>query len=342
MTMRITVVGAGLAGALLAWRLCHLRPGARLTLVTGPSRPDATGASGGLVRAFEAGPDEAEAAARSMAELVASPVLRRWSDYREIGSAYLLPGPADARALRWAEELLPGSVALREGAALARALPVRRLPAGVVAVLERRAGFLSPARLRDRVLADLASGGTRISAVPACRVAPDGSVRTRDGATTAADVTVVAAGAWTPALLAASGLAAPALRTKQIQYTRCRLRLPGLGAFVDETTGLYGRPADAGTFLFGLPCDRWDVAPDAVTPDRPLVGQVVREVRRRFGVEPAADGTVASFDCYADHGGLRLRPAGDTGRLFTFTGGSGGAAKTALAASHRAALALPG
>lgn len=338
--MRITVVGAGLAGVLLGWRLRGLRPDVQLTLVTGPPRPDATGSSGGLVRAFEPAPSNAELAAESMAELVASPVLRRWSAYREIGSTYLLRGVADAGALRRVEDVLPGSVALLDQPALTSGLPFRQLDRDVVGVAERRAGFLSPRRLRDRVLADLRRGGARFHAAPARRIAPDGSVHTGDGSTVAGDVTVVAAGAWTPALLTASGLPASGLRTKQIQYTRFTVDLPGFGAFVDETTGLYGRPAGPGTFLFGLPCDNWNESPEALALDRALVTRVARRVRRQFGVDPVVGDSTASLDCYVDEGGLRLRPAGATGHIYTFTGGSGGAAKTALAASRRAALAL--
>ena len=58
---RICVVGAGLAGTLLAWRLARPdgRPGRQVDLVTGRSvwtREDATGVSGGVVRAFETDP----------------------------------------------------------------------------------------------------------------------------------------------------------------------------------------------------------------------------------------------------------------------------------------------
>lgn len=341
-TMRVTVVGAGLAGVLLAWRLRGLRPDVQLTLITGPPRPDATGSSGGLVRAFEPTPSNAELAAESMAELVASPVLRRWSAYREIGSTYLLRGAADAGTVRRIEDVLPGSVTLLDQPALASGLPFRRLGRDVVGVAERRAGFLSPGRLRDRILADLRRGGARFHVAPARRIAPDGSVHTGDGTTVVGDVTVVAAGAWTPALLTVSGLPASGLRTKQIQYTRFTVDLPGFGTFVDETTGLYGRPAGTGSFLFGLPCDSWNESPETLALDRALVARVARRVRRQFGVDPVAGDSTASLDCYVDEGGLRLRPTNDAERVYTFTGGSGGAAKTALAASRQAALTLRG
>lgn len=53
--------------------------------------------------------------------------------------------------------------------------------------------------------------------------------------------------------------------------------------------------------------------------------------------------TVNSADCYADPPVLTLWSVlGSTHRLFTFTGGSGGSVKTALAASRTAASDLLG
>ncbi|MGG7609836.1 hypothetical protein ACQ5JZ_10565, partial [Streptomyces sp. ZG43] len=59
---------------------------------------------------------------------------------------------------------------------------------------------------------------------------------------------------------------------------------------------------------------------------------------RVLGADVAVDRSVAACDCYHDPAGLALRPLG--GGLHTFTGGSGGAAKTVVAASRRAARAL--
>ena len=75
-----------------------------------------------------------------------------------------------------------------------------------------------------------------------------------------------------------------------------------------------------------------------------LVRNVVRRPPARYsaGVHgPAASTTaspVSAADCYSDPPGLALRHV--TGAMHTFTGGSGGAAKTALAASRIAARAL--
>jgi len=396
------VVGGGIAGVLLAWRLLAASPvspvstnstpagveharnpvpsssrtsrgpaagfgagagfgpaagvggGPRLTVdvFTGGRRADAdaTAASGGLVRGFETSPAACLAAAESLAELRGSATLRAWAGYREVGAVYLLPPGADpAGSVRVLDAVLPGSATVLSAARLAARYPFRGLPAGTTGVVERHAGYLSPARLRSAVLTELVAGGCTVHRRPVTSVTPAPAVRLADGSVLGYDIVVVAAGAWTPRLLADSGLACGGLRTKHIQYSVHAVRLSGLGAFVEDSTGFYGRPADDFSFLLGLPSPRWDVdpsAPSAAVPDQVLAEQVVAYAGRRLGVSEtphAAPRTVASFDCYHEPPGLALRDGGAPGSaLFTFTGGSGGAAKSVLAASRAAAGVLVG
>src|SRR5262249_4099221 len=127
----------------------------------GAGRPDATGASGGLVRGFETDPAVARLATRSLAELLASPALRRWAGYRSVGSLYLLPAgsrpalPALAGMVAELERRIPDSAELLDAAGLRERYPFRDLPDGTVGVAERRAGYFSPAGLRAAVLARL-------------------------------------------------------------------------------------------------------------------------------------------------------------------------------------------
>lgn len=339
--LRVAIVGAGLAGTLLAWRLGRTAGPVSVTLFAGagPFDVDATGASGGLVRGFETDPALCLAAAESLAEIRASRTLRDWSGYREVGSVYLLPRRLlPIACVRTVERLHPGSARVLEPGP-----PFVGLPAGTVAVVERHAGFVSPARLRRRLLAGLAGDSGRVvvrrEAVTAVTPAP--GIDLCDGRTERYDVVVVAAGPWTPRLLEASGLPDARLRTRHVQYLLHPGHIARLPAFVDEVSGLYGRPTDDGGMLLGLPSGRWDVPP-RTEPDRALAARSVVTARRRFAVPlpPAAVGrTVAAADCYADPPGLALRAVAGSG-LFTFTGGSGGAAKTALAASRAAATAL--
>ncbi len=336
--MRACIVGGGLAGSLLAWRLA--RAGWAVELVGAGRGADATAASGGAVRAYEEDPGQRRLAATSLAELLGSPTLRRWADYRETSSVCLRRDPVGlTAAVEDIEALVPGSVDVPGAAELARA-GWAGLPGGAVGLRERRAGYLSPGRLRDAVLADL---GPRVSIrdgrVRAVEPRPDGLVRC---AGTDHDVVVLATGPWTPAVLATAGLPAEGYRTKAIQYAVHRAGDWRPPQFVDGLTGLFGRPTPDGGLLLGLPTDRWDVEPDRPAVDPALPPAAAALVRARFPalrLGPAGP-PVAASDCYAATAGLTLRRVLETHPVFTFTGGAGGSAKTALAASSRAALEL--
>jgi glycine/D-amino acid oxidase-like deaminating enzyme len=342
--MRVAIVGAGIAGALLGWRLTGGADRVDVEVFAGrrPGAADATGASGGLVRGYETDPVACRLAAESLAELLGSTMLRDWSDYRQVGSIYLAHATTDlSDALVTMADLLPRSAVAATGAELAGRCPLRGLPAGTVGIVERRAGYLSPARLRAAVLARInAAAGAVVHDIDVAGVTPQPAVRLVDGTERHFDTVVVAAGAWSARLLTGAGTDGGGLRTKRIQYNLHPYCPTGLGAFVDESSGLYGRPTPDGSLLVGLPSDEWDVDPQGVHPDRALADRVAAAVRSRLGAssgDAQITRTVASFDCYTDPPGLALRPTAAGSALFSFTGGSGGAAKTVLAASRKAA-----
>ncbi|MDH6140502.1 glycine/D-amino acid oxidase-like deaminating enzyme [Kitasatospora sp. GP30] len=345
----IAVIGGGLAGAVLAWRLTRM--GHPVTVLTGGATVarDATAISGGLVRAFETDPLAATAAALSLAELRADAGLRELAGYREFGSSYLLPPGSTEAAIRpvldLVGELLPGAAELMDAAELKA---FRGLPPGTLAVVEPAAGCLSPARLRAGLLAAVEAVGGTVRAEAVTALAPDGELRTAARGGERFRAVVVAAGPWTPRLLRSWGLPDQGLRAKQIQYTLGGTSQlpPGMGAFVDETSGLYGRPDGPHRMLLGLPTDRWDMDPGALTPLPELAAQVAACAAERLGLAdwPGPDArTATAADCWAPPGGLAgllLRRLLPHGPLFTFTGGTGGAAKTVLANSRDAATML--
>ena len=336
--MRVLIVGTGLAGALLAERL---HAGGLDVRLLGAGGTDATAVSGGLVRAFEPDPAAAAQARRSLAELHADAHLRRVAGYRETGSVYLLP----AASLSVAD--VPAGAEVLDAVEVRRRFGFAGLPVDTVGVHERRAGYLSPDRLRHAALARLdAAGVPAPEPATVTAVTPEGELRLADGRRLYG-VVVLATGAGTPDLLRASPLAngTGVPRTKHIQvgrYPATGLELP---AFVDETSGLYGRTDGTGFMLLGVPSPHWDVAASGPPAD-PAVETTVRATaaRRLPGVVAGpATRIVSAADCYhpsagADPGGLALRALGPA--LWTFTGGSGGAAKIALSASRVAAAEL--
>lgn len=333
--MHICVIGGGLAGSLLAWRLAQ-EPGVEVDLLLGRhGSEDATSASGGAVRAYEPLDAQRELAIASMRELLGSEVLRRWADYREAGFVYLhAAGSEDglAAAVSEIERELPGSVLVAEPGALPNELSWVGLLPPRTAVVERRAGYLSPGLLRDAVVRDLA--GRRRAAVRA------ESVDRLDSAARSYDVVVLAVGAWTGELLRANGLSDGEFRTKAIQYTIYDTDGWRPPPFCDDPTGLYAKPTADGGLLLGVPTTEWDVAPGRppVTPAwhdqaSELAARLLPSVR--LG---RARIRMSAADCYCHPPILALRSvAGANPGLLTFTGGSGGSVKAVLAASRRAA-----
>lgn len=339
--MKIGVIGGGIAGSLLAWQLLRARPTPQVELWCTTSTPDATAASGGLVRAFEPDPSLARLAAKSLAMLLADRDLRRVARFTRAGSVYLRSGePRDVVEQRIRALDIPGG-----GITVAPAASVRDFldcpDPEAVAVVETRAGFLSPTALRDHAVRAVTARGGKVLATPATGIRVD-----VDGAAIGLrryDAVVVAAGPWTSRLLHRHGFADTTLRTKLIQYQIYEVAGRRPPPFVDETTGLYGRPSGVSGMLLGVPSGQWDVDPDAPAAAPELVAGTEDAAARRL---PSLRlrrllRTVVATDAYAPSGQLGLRPvAGTGGRLLTFTGGSGGAAKTALAASTQAARQL--
>ena len=341
--MRVCVAGGGLAGSLLAWRLAQ-RPGTRVELMLGQAGPppaiDATAASGGAVRAYDRLPEQQELAIASLAELLASPVLRRWSCYRQTGFAYLREDGADLPgALAEIERELPGSAEVTTPAEAFGAQdggPGWSGGGSAIVVRERRAGCTSPARLREAAIADLAARpGASVSRAPLgglTAIALDGY-----------DAVVLATGAWTPGLLRDGGLPAGGYRTRSIQYAIYDAAPTRLPAFCDERSGLYGLPTADGGLLLGVPTAEWDVPPGPAATTSSLHDQARRLAGGCFpGLKLGrARQHAGAADCYCDRPILALRSvSGPRPGLFTFTGGSGGSAKSALAASQRAATRL--
>ena len=335
---RICIIGGGIAGSLLAWRLAGC-DGLEVSLVTAIDRPGATEASGGLLRCYDADRANASLAVRSVAELSQSLRLQAWATPRWVGSVQVCEEPVNLSVLAEIERS-HGGVDVLTPEELETTFGIRGTGPNDRAVLEHRAGYLDPAGLAFGARQDAAERGVRLIDGPVSRLEP-----AADGAGylpfDRADLVVVAAGAWSPKLLELSGLPSEPLRTKVLRYGIFRTAGVLLPPFVDEGSGLYGRPVDAGTMLLGLPTTEWEAAPDASTPlaDEAAIRQVAaaRLGRLRVGQLVRHAGAV---DCYSPDSRLALRRPDAELPVFTFTGGSGGAAKTALAASSDAAAEL--
>jgi hypothetical protein len=95
--------------------------------------------------------------------------------------------------------------------------------------------------------------------------------------------------------------------------------------------------------ILGVASERWDVDSDSQDPCEEAAERAAAIATARFPRLRLTrrQSLVTAADCYTQPARLALRPIfnGDDG-LYTFTAGSGGSAKTALAASREAARDL--
>lgn len=342
--MRVCVVGGGLAGSLLTWRLAQLPATSAVELRVNHT-VDATAASGGAVKAFEGDARQRELATESLAELLSSPTLQTWSGYQRSRFLSMRAKPDGlAEAVAAIDARLPGGIELVDGTSLTD----WHLQGPRTVVVEHHAGYTTPGAWRDRVLDDCAKRGVTIVHGIAGPITqrPDGLMRCGD---TDYDLVVLATGPWTPQVLHANGFSDTGYRTKSVQYALHEIQHDDAAqwrppSFSDEVSGLYARPTAAGGLLVGLPAQKWDVDPDHPPLDEELLDRAAGLLgamvpRLRLG---RVTRRVAASDCYRADPGLALVPVPGTKHLFTFTGGAGGSVKTALAASTAAATALTG
>ncbi|HEX5541040.1 MAG TPA: FAD-dependent oxidoreductase [Micromonospora sp.] len=340
MGARIAVVGGGIAGSLLALRLAELLGGSHVELYRDPTTSglDATSVSGGLVRGFETELEECRLAVASLAELRSDPVLAHECGYRESSSCYFLRPEVDpAGQLAVLDTFVGGSARLVPAGQAARELGFGSRPEGTFAVVERYAGHIDPDAMRRYATRRAAQLGAQVHDQPVTAVGAGPVVTLADGVVRHADVVVVAAGAWTGALLPIP------LRTRRIQYGVYPLPPAGLGCFVDELSTLYGRAYGDEAVLLGVATSAWGAAPGDNTPDPAYADRVSAVARTVLALAerlPPPRWLAAGVDCFAAEGGLRLRPVVGLPGVFSFTGGAGSAVKSVLASSRLAATEL--
>ncbi|WP_157756734.1 hypothetical protein [Plantactinospora sp. KBS50] len=124
----------------------------------------------------------------ALVELFGDEQLRQWSGFREVGAVYLLPeDEVPAESIAVVRQSLPDSIEVTSPPAHFRGLPF-----GCAAVVERGAGYYSPAALRTAVLRSLSTRDGRVTLHRrhAVAVTGDPAVCLTDGVTRKYDAVV--------------------------------------------------------------------------------------------------------------------------------------------------------
>ena len=310
-TADVVVVGGGVNGASIAYALAA-RGVTRVVLCEKAALASgASGRSSALVRMHYTNEWDARLAFASF------PVFKHWTEIMGGPSVFTHTGfvnvvaPPYADALRKNVEMLRSiginTVALSPGE-LRDLQPFANVEDLGAAAWEPESGYADPAATVEGFRRRGHELGARILQWTAVtKILRRGSrvlgVETSAGRIDAGAV-VVAAGAWAPGLCREIGLEIPA-RVKgldTVQVTRpAALAQPHL-VFIDNVQGSYFRPESGIRTIVGVPCQDWDLDPDAPTvlpPGAPTVGAQILTHRI-----PAMEGATLergyrAFDCYS-------------------------------------------
>jgi glycine/D-amino acid oxidase-like deaminating enzyme len=342
-TSDVVVIGGGVNGISIAYALAAR--GTRVTLVEkGALASGASGRSSALVRMHYTNEWDARLAWASF------PVFRHWSDIMGGPPVFTHTGFVTVVAPKFADAL-GKNVAMLRGigvnttaltpAALQDIQPILNVDDVGAAAYEPDSGYADPAatvegfRRRAQDLGAMIHPWTTVTNVIR-RESRVVGVETTAGRIDAGAV-VIAAGAWSPRLFRAIGLALPA-RPKAID-TMLVTRPPELAdphmIVIDNVQGTYFRPESRTLTLAGVPCDEWDVDPDTLGTGLPshAPDEGARMLTHRF---PALErATLArgyrAFDLYADDRHAILGAVDGVDGLYVATAFSGTGFKIAPA-----------
>ena len=307
----VVVVGGGVNGVSIAYALTARGIGRVVLCEQAALANGASGRSSALVRMHYTNEWDARLAWASF------PVFRHWPEIMGGPSVFTHTGfvnvvaPQYADALRKNVEMLRGigvnTVAVTPGE-LRDLQPFAHVDDIGAAAWEPESGYADPATTVNGFARKAAELGARILQWTPVRAILRRESRVIGVETSAgridAGAVVVAAGAWAPRICREIGLELPA-RPKGIdtvQVTRPEALAQPHVIFIDNVLGTYFRPESGIRTIVGVPCQEWDLDPDApmvLAPSAPSVGAQLLTHRI-----PAMEGATLArgyraADCYS-------------------------------------------
>lgn len=342
----VVIVGCGVIGLATAERLVASNLSVVLVDDLGIAN-GASGASGGLVRAFDCSADTRPWAADGLHIYLRQGWRGRWPEVRKQGSLTLMrvedlecatAGLKRTRDAGYSAELLSS----RE---MCFRFPALALPSHLIGVYEIHAGWLPAEDVAKSMLRDASAGATVLASTRVTEVLTTNSrvsgVRTTAGLIFAGAV-LLAAGVGSSNLAQTVGVRLP-LRNRAVGYCLFRprtvddARLPTL---VDSTTGAWLRRWNQNTVLAGVSSSECDV-PSSVTEGVSPAEQnrVRRVVEHRYPglVDSDVVGGIMAYDAFSPAGEGAVTAWPEPQGLVTATGWNGGGFKLAPAIGMYAA-----
>src|SRR5947209_2866720 len=311
-TADVVVVGGGVNGASIAWALASRGVKRVVLCEKGAVASGASGRSSALVRMHYTNETDARLAFASF------PIFRDWTEIMGGGPPVFTPtGFVNVVAAPYTDNLRKNVEMLRQigintvalsPAALHDLQPFANVDDVGAAAYEPESGYANPADTVEGLRRRATELGARILQwTPVTKILRRESrvvgVETSAGRIDAGAV-VVAAGAWAPRLCREIGLELPSrvkgLDTEQVERPRA-LTEPHV-IFIDNVLGTYFRPESGIRTIVGVPCQQWDLDPDApmvLAPGAAAIGAQILTHRI-----PAMEGATLArgyraVDCYS-------------------------------------------
>ena len=268
------VIGAGVAGAAVAYHLARRRFGRVVGLEARTPAAGATGRAAGIVSEQMWNRWDVDVVRESKAEYDALASRSAPGAYRTNGFVRWTANERIASALRnRTEELRSWGVDVRsiEPSKLPDLLPGTRVDDLCAAAIAPGDAVVAPSTLAETYVLEGRKLGVewRLAAPVTDLRSSAGTWSCSDRRTTyTAPVAVVAAGAWSKQLLASTGFPLPlAPYRTQAAVLRSSDGLPGTTpSFHDLDTDVYGRPEEAGRLLAGDGTERVETDPESFAP----------------------------------------------------------------------------
>src|SRR5438128_3599679 len=272
-TADVVVVGGGVNGASIAWALASRGVKRVVLCEKGALARGASGRSSALVRMHYTNETDARRAFASFA------IFRDWTEIMGGGPPVFTPtGFVNVVAAPYTDNLRKNVEMLRQigintialsPAELQDLQPRANVDDVGAAAYEPESGYANPADTVEGLRRRATELGARILQwTPVTKILRRESrvigVETSAGRIDAGAV-VVAAGAWAPRLCREIGLGLPA-RVRglgPVGVTRPRALSEPHVIFIDNVLGTYFRPESGIRTIVGVPCQEWDLDPDA-------------------------------------------------------------------------------
>jgi len=298
----IAIVGGGIMGASIAWRLAHLGAGAVTLFERSTIAAGASGRTGALLRQHYTNPAEATLAYQSLN------VFKNWSDivggscgFERTGLVVTIPTGDDAEANLARLEV---NIAMQRSTGIETRIiaaselqdldPFAQVDDIAAAAFEAESGCVDAvaatqgmARAARRAGASIIEGvGVTWITIDAGRIA---GISTTHGEIRCGAI-VVSNGPWSPALLATLGIDLPivAVRVQVATFLRPIAFPESHPAYVDIAAGMFCRPLGTGRTMVGVSGgDQHDpVDPDGFdrTLDRAYPGSARAALARRYPI----------------------------------------------------------